>query len=121
LKGPAWFVIAVVAGALIAVLGMVIGAWWVVFLAGMLIGFTLLPARLAVPAGGLAGLLGWGLVLLVSHVRFGLGPAAGSLAAIMGFTGQGPIPLVLTCAVGLLLGLTGAWLASAIRRLAFAR
>jgi hypothetical protein len=35
----------------------------------------------------------------------------------MGFTGAPAIPLILTCAVGLLLGLTGAWLASALRGL----
>jgi hypothetical protein len=83
----------------------------------MLVGITIPRARVAIPAGALAGLLGWAVPLLVIQVRDGLGPAAKSLAAIMGFTGQPAIPLVLTCLVGLLLGLTGAWLAAALRSL----
>jgi len=71
----------------------------------------------AISAGALAGLVSWGFSLAILQVYFGLGPAARSLAAIMGFTGQPAIPLVLTCLVGLLLGLTGAWLASALRGL----
>jgi hypothetical protein len=108
---------ALVGGTAIALGGVLVGAWWLAFPAGMLIGITVTSARLAIPAGALAGLLGWGVPLMVIHVRDGLGPSAKSLAAIMGFTGQAAIPLVLTCAVGLLLGLTGAWLASALRGL----
>ena len=108
---------ALVGGTAIALGGVLVGAWWLAFPAGMLIGITVPMARLAIPAGALAGLLGWGVPLLYIQVRDGLGPAATSLAAIMGFTGQTAIPLVLTCVVGLLLGLTGAWLASALRGL----
>jgi hypothetical protein len=109
---------ALVGGTAIALGGVLVGAWWLAFPAGMLIGITVTSARVAIPAGALAGLLGWGVPLLVIQVRDGLGPAAKSLAAIMAFTGQPAIPLVLTCVVGLLLGLTGAWLASALRGLA---
>jgi hypothetical protein len=42
--------------------------------------------------------------------------ASSSLAAIMGFGHQGAVPLALTLLVGLLLGLTGAWVGSAARR-----
>jgi hypothetical protein len=108
---------ALVGGTAIALGGVLVGAWWLAFPAGMLIGVTFPSARLAVPAGALAGLLGWGAPLLVIQVRDGLGPSARSLAAIMGFTGQPAIPLILTCLVGLLLGLSGAWLASALRGL----
>ena len=108
---------ALVGGTAIALGGVLVGAWWLAFPAGMLVGITVPQARLGVPAGALAGLLGWSVPLLVIQVRNGLGPSASSLAAIMGFTGQPAIPLVLTCVVGLLLGLTGAWLASAIRGL----
>jgi len=94
------------------------GTWWLTFPAGLIIGVAIPRARLAIPAGVLAGLLGWGLPLAIDEVRYGLGPAAGSLAAIMGFTGQAAVPLILTCLVGLLLGMTGAWLASAVRSLA---
>lgn len=108
---------ALVGGTAIALGGVLVGAWWLTFPAGMLVGITVRDARLAVPAGALAGLLGWGVPLALIQVRDGLGPAARSLAAIMAFTGQPAIPLVLTCVVGLLLGLTGAWLASALRGL----
>jgi hypothetical protein len=108
---------ALVGGTAIALGGVLVGAWWLAFPAGMLIGTTVTSARLAIPAGALAGLLGWGLPLVAIQARDGLGPSAKSLAAIMGFTGQAAIPLVLTCLVGLLLGLTGAWLATALRGL----
>jgi hypothetical protein len=88
------------------------------FPAGLLIGATVGPARLAIPTGGVAGLLGWGLPLAAVHVRYGLGPSAGSLAAIMGFPHLAAVPLILTCVVGLLLCLAGAWLASAVRSVA---
>ena len=110
--------VALVGGTAIALGGVLIGAWWLAFPAGMLIGITVTRARLAVPAGALAGLLGWGVALVLTQVRNGLGASATSLAAIMGFTGEPAIPLILTCLVGLLLGLTGAWLASAVRGVA---
>ena len=109
--------LALVGGTAIALGGVLVGAWWLAFPAGMLVGITVSDPRLAIPAGALAGLLGWGVPLVVIQVRDGLGPAASSLAAIMGFTDQPAIPLILTCLVGLLLGLTGAWLASALRGL----
>jgi Penicillin amidase len=71
--------------------------------------------RFAIPAGAVIGLLGWALQLAAIQVQYGAGSAAESLAAIMGFGHQAAIPVVLTCAVGLLLGLTGAWLGSAAR------
>lgn len=67
------------------------------------------------PFGALIGLVSWLIPLMSSDSRYGLGPTAESLAAIMGFGHQGPIPVVLTLVVGLLLGLTGAWLGSAGR------
>ena len=117
-RGRTWLVIAVVAGTAISLIGLLVGMWWLAFVAGLLIGLALTRARVAVPAGAIAGLLGWALPLVADQVRYGLGPTAASLAAIMGFTGQSAIPLVLTCVVGLLLGLTGAWLGSAVRGVA---
>ena len=118
MKGRTWFVVVLVVGAAIALAGVLIGAWWVTFPAGLLIGATLPRARVAIPAGALAGLLGWGLPLVADQIRLGLGPAASSLAAAMGFTNLAAVPVILTCVVGLLLGLTGAWFASAARGLA---
>jgi hypothetical protein len=116
MKGWIWFFITLI-GVAISLAGLRFGAWWVTFLAGLVIGVFVGQGRVAVPAGALAGLVSWGIGLAILQVYFGLGPAANSLAAIMGFTGQSAIPLVLTCVVGLLLGLTGAWLASALRGL----
>jgi hypothetical protein len=116
MKGnPIWFVIALLVGAAISLVGLLIGSWWLTFPAGLLVGLAITPVKLAVPTGGLAGLLGWVLPLAADQARYGLGPAAGSLAAVMGYTGQSAVPLILTSVVGLLLGLTGAWLSSAAR------
>lgn len=95
---------------------MVFGLWYATWLTVGL-GRSYGPTRRAIPAGGLAGLLGWALPLAWEQWRYGLAPTAQSLAAIMGFTHQPAIPIVLTCLVGLLLGLTGAWVGSAVRGL----
>jgi hypothetical protein len=113
-------VIALVAGVAISLIGVLAGAWWRTFPASLLIGAAVAPARLALTAGALAGLLGWGLLLAAEPARYGLGPTAESLAASMGFTHEAPVPVVLRCLVGLLLGVSGAWLASTIRSLAVA-
>ncbi|HUY72945.1 MAG TPA: hypothetical protein VMW11_00370 [Candidatus Dormibacteraeota bacterium] len=93
----------------------VFGAWWAPFVAGVAIGAAGGRARVAIPLGAAVGLLAWSAPLVFDQVRYGLGPAASSLAAIMGFGHQGAIPLVLTLLVGTLLGLTGAWLGSVAR------
>jgi hypothetical protein len=116
MKGWIWFFITLI-GIAISLTGLLFGAWWLTFVAGLAMGLFIGQARVAVSAGALAGLVSWGFGLAVSQFYFGLGPSASSLAAIMGFTGAPAIPLVLTCLVGLLLGLTGAWLASALRGL----
>ena len=116
MKALIWFFITLI-GVAISLTGFLFGAWWLTFAAGLVIGTFIGQGRVAIPAGSLAGLVAWGFGLAILQVYFGLGAAAKSLAAIMGFTGQPAIPLVLSCVVGLLLGLTGAWLASALRGL----
>jgi len=111
MKGARAFVL----GAAISLGGVLLGAWWAPFTVSLVIGFVLPRARLAIAAGALAGLLSWSLPLAAEQLRYGLGPATQSLAAIMGFTHLPALPVVLTCVVGLLLGLTGAWLGSAAR------
>ena len=106
---------AFVLGAAISLGGMLLGAWWAPFTVGLVVGFILPRARVAIVAGALAGLLAWSLPLAAGQLRYGLGPATQSLAAIMGFTSLPAIPVVLTCLVGLLLGLTGAWLGCGVR------
>jgi hypothetical protein len=100
---------------IVSLAGVLAGAWWAPFVAGLAIGFIQPRARVAVPAGAMVGLLAWALPLAALQVQFGAGSAAESLASIMGFGHLGAIPVALTCAVGLLLGMTGAWLGSAAR------
>lgn len=103
--------------ALVALAGVLLGFWWTPFVVGLAIGAVVPRARVALAGGAAIGLLAWLVPLAVAHERYGLGPTATSLAAIMGFDHQAVVPVVLTLLVGTLLGLTGAWLASAIRSL----
>ena len=104
----------VVTAFVVGLAGVLLGLWWTPFFAGVAIGIVTARQRAGVPLGALAGLVAWLLPLGALHVRLGLGPTATSLAAIMGFS-QAAVPVVLTLLVGALLGLTGAWLASAAR------
>ena len=114
-----WFVLAVVAAGAICLAGLVLGAWWLTFLAGVALG-VVMRARYAMPAASIAGFIAWGLPLAWAQWRYGIGPAAHSLAAIMGVTQVVPVvPVALTCLVGLLLGLAGAWLGAAGRSVVF--
>jgi hypothetical protein len=100
---------------ILAYVAVMLGAWWAPFLFGLMFGILQPRARIAVPFGALIGLVAWLIPLMSSDSRYGLGPTATSLAAIMGFGHQGAIPVILTRVVGLLMGLTGAWLGSAGR------
>ena len=100
---------------ILANVGVLLGAWWAPFVLGFAFGIIVPRARFAIPEGALIGLVGWLIPLVSLESRFGLGPTAASLAAIMGFGHQSAIPVILTLVVGLLLGLTGAWLGSAGR------
>ena len=104
--------------ALLALAGVMLGLWWAPFVVGLALGAITQRARIAVPAGAAIGLLAWFIPLAVAEERYGLGATAQSLAAIMGFDHQGAVPVVLTLLVGMLLGATGAWLASAARFMA---
>ena len=108
------FTLAFIAASVIGAIGIFVGAWWIVFLIGLAVGIVL-PARAALILGALFGLATYLEPLLRNHFIYGLGPTAESLAAIMGYPHQPAIPIVLTCALGLLLGLAGAWLGSAGR------
>ena len=107
-----------VVGAALALTGVLIGAWWAPYPIGLAVGIIEPQARRAVPLGALVGLLAWALPLGSGQLRYGLGSAASSLAAIMGFGHEGVVPVILTLLVGTLLGVTGAWVGSAARRVA---
>lgn len=106
----------VVTAFLAALAGVVLGVWWAPFFCAVPIGLLVVRQRVAVPLGALSGFIAWLLPLAALQVRYGLGPTATSLGAIMGFK-QGAIPIALTLIVGALLGLTGAWVAGAARTL----
>ena len=95
--------------------GAAFGDWWIAFAAGLAAGILLPSARQAIAAGAASGLLGWAIPLIYLQFTYGLGPTATVLAGILGVAGaqSGAVPVVLTCAIGLLLGLAGSWLASA--------
>lgn len=101
---------------LVALAGVLLGLWWAPFPVALLLGVLLARARTALPGGGVMGLLSWSIPLAVAHERYGLGPTATSLAAIMGFDHLPAVPIVLTLLVGTLLGLTGAWVGVATRQ-----
>lgn len=107
--------IAVLIVLVVAIVVFILGGWWAPFVAGLAIGALSGRARVAIPLGAVVGLVAWGAPLLYEQVQYGLGPAASSLAAIMGFGHQGAIPVVLTLVVGTLLGVSGAWLGSVAR------
>jgi hypothetical protein len=107
---------AFVVGLIIAAAGVFLGAWWAPFPVGIALGIVHGRGRTAIPLGALIGVLAWMLPLAGLYLAYGMGPAARSIAAIMGFGRQGLIPIILTLVVGTLLGLTGAWLATAVRQ-----
>jgi hypothetical protein len=97
----------------LAIAGVLLGFWWAPFAFGVAFGVIQPRARIALPVGAAIGLVGWLFPLAAMEARSGLGPAAESLAAILGFGHQAAIPVILTLLVGTLLGVTGAWLGSA--------
>jgi len=101
-------------GVIVALLGVLLGAWWAPFFAGVALGLIIQRPTVAIPLGAVSGLLAWLVPLAGAELRYGVGPTAVSLAEIMGFGQQGSVPVVLTLLVGTLLGLTGAWLACAV-------
>jgi hypothetical protein len=104
-------------GTAVAAVAVMVGVWWAPFVVGIGIGVAYPRARVALPVGAAAGFLAWGLLLVADQILYGVGPAAEGLGAIMGFGRQAAVPVLLTCVVGLLLGLTGGWFGSAGRSL----
>ena len=110
--------VAILLAVLLSLAGVLFGFWWAPFPIGVAIGALDKRARITIPAGAAAGMLGWAIPLVVAHVRYGLGPTAQSIAAIMGFGHQAAIPVALTIVLGTLLGAAGAWLGTAARSVA---
>lgn len=110
--------VVVLSGVIVSLVGVLLGAWWIPFLAGAGIALVVGRPLIAIPAGAAVGLVSWLLPLAGIQVRYGLGATASSLAAIMGFDHRGAVPVILALLVGALLGVTGAWLAGAALTLA---
>lgn len=109
--------IAMLLAGLLALAGVVLGLWWAPFPVALALSAALsMRSRMAVPTGAAIGFLAWAIPLLAANGRYGLGPTAQALAAIMGFGHTGAVPVALSLIVGALLGLTGAWLGSAARQ-----
>jgi hypothetical protein len=109
------FLTVLVGAAAVGLMGVLLGAWWAPFVAGIAAGALVPRAWWAVLAGAVAGLVAWGVPLEYAQLQYGLAPTALSLAAIMGFTGAATIPIALTLLVGTLLGFSGAWFGSVAR------
>lgn len=108
------------AGAVLAWLAMALfGGWSATFFVSLLAGVYLARRRPALLAGGLIGLGAWGLPLLVASLGQPVARTAVVVAGVLGMPGAGGAAAVaFTVATGLLLGLAGAWLGSASRRVA---
>jgi hypothetical protein len=104
--------------ALLALAGVLLGWWWAAFPVAVALGAVVGRARVVLAAGAGVGLLAWLVPLAVAQSRYGLGPTATSLAAIMGLDNQAALPVIATLIVATLLGVTGAWLGSAARSVA---
>ena len=101
--------------AAIGLMGVLLGAWWAPFVAGVGAGIFIVRGWRAPIAGALVGLISWGVPLAYAQFQYGLGRTAFSLAAMMGFNGASTIPVALTLIVAVLLGFSGAWLGAAGR------
>jgi len=75
----------VLTGVIVALLGVLLGAWWTPFFVGAAFGLIIRRPAVAIPLGTVSGLLAWLFPLAGAQLRYGLGPTSVSLAEIMGF------------------------------------
>jgi len=114
--GPAALV--TVVGVAVVWAGAVDGLWWAPLLTGFVIGVILRGGRAIVAAAGLVAVLGWALPLAWQALHSPIGKVAAVVAGILGLsTTSGPVVIVVTLVLALLLGLAGAWVGAALRRL----
>ena len=115
------FALVLAGGILLSLSGMLLGLWWVTFLAGVAVGLALPRTWMALATGAVLGLVAWSEPLLVANAQFGLKSTSLALAAILGAKGAALAPIALTVLIGVLLGLVGSWLGAAARSVAFSR
>ena len=109
------FVLVLVGGVLLSLFAMLLGLWWVTFVAAAAVGLVLPKTWWALIGGTAAGLVAWSEPLLAAQAQYGLGPTSLTIAAMLGVNGAALVPVALTILIGGLLGLVGAWLGSAAR------
>ena len=109
--------VAVLIGTTLIWLGQILGFWWLALIIGLVLGFTIMPARLALVLALLTGSLGWGLPLLYRSTHLAIGREASVVASIVGIgSTNGWIIVVLTILLGMLLCLSSAWTGIALRQ-----
>jgi hypothetical protein len=93
------------------------GLWWATLVLGCLVGL-LVRGKDAFGAAILIGGLGWGLPLLVQALHAAVGQVAATVAILVGLgSSGGPLILLLTILLGVLLCMVGTWLGVALRSL----
>src|SRR5450755_408467 len=93
------------------------GLWWATLILGCLLGL-LLHGKDAFGAAVLIGGLGWGLPLLLQALHAAVGQVAATVAILVGLgSAGGPLILLLTILLGVLLCVVGTWLGVALRGL----
>jgi hypothetical protein len=98
-------------------LGLHLGFWWLALVIGLLLGFTIQPAKFALVLALLSGGLGWGLPLLYRSTYLAIGKTTEVVASIVGLdSANGRIIVVLTILLGMLLCLSSAWAGTALRQ-----
>ena len=81
--------------ALVLALATALVGWWTVPLIGTLWGVVRAPRRGVAPDAGLAGALGWGLLLLLAAAQGPVAAVAAQVGAVMGLGAPGLVVLTL--------------------------
>lgn len=96
------------------------GAWYLTFIIGLLLGLLYKNGLPAIYSTLLASIISWGGELVWQSFFAPVMPAANMISGVMGFgTHSGDLVVVLTLAFGVILALVGTWLGHAIRAIAF--
>jgi hypothetical protein len=111
------FIGSVVIGIALVWLCNAFGLWWATFILGLLVGL-LLRGKNTFEAAALIGGLGWGLPLLLQALHAPVGQVAATVAILVGLgRSGGPLVILLTVLLGVLLCVVGTWLGVALRGL----
>ncbi len=90
------------------------GLWWATFILGVLVGLHL-HGKDAFGAAALIGGLGWGLPLLLQALHAPVGQVAATVAILVGLGNTGgPLIVLVTILLGVLLCVVGAWLGTGL-------